>query len=79
VTSQGVSSAPMGERRQRPVSDEVETDNAVSGARTRRRCSETPLHEASNEAGRWAGLLTCLAGGSARENLVRLSLVDFFP
>jgi hypothetical protein len=41
------------------------------------RCSETPLCEASDEAGRWTGLLTCLAGGPARRNLVRLSLVDF--
>jgi hypothetical protein len=47
-----VSSAPMGERRQRPVSGEVETDNAVSRAQTRRRCSETPLREASDEAER---------------------------
>jgi hypothetical protein len=43
------------------------------------RCSETPLCEASDEAGRWAGLLTYLAGGPVRENLARLSLVDFFP
>jgi hypothetical protein len=47
--------------------------------RANRRCSETPLCETSDEAGRWAGLLTCLAGGPARENLVRLSLVGFFP
>jgi hypothetical protein len=26
--------------------------------RANRRCSETPLREASDEAGRWAGLLT---------------------
>jgi hypothetical protein len=45
--------------------------------RANRRCSETPLSEASNEAGRWAGLLICLAGGLAGENLVRLSFVDF--
>jgi hypothetical protein len=47
--------------------------------RTNRRCFETPLCVASDEAGRWAGLLTCLDGGPARENLARLSLVDFFP
>jgi hypothetical protein len=74
----------MGERRQRPVSGEAETDNAVSGARTRRRCCRgsacvrDPRAKASDEAGRWAGLLTCLAGGPSRENLTRLSLVDFF-
>jgi hypothetical protein len=32
------------------------------------RCSETPLCEASDEAERWTGLLTCLARGLAREN-----------
>jgi hypothetical protein len=45
VTSQGVSSAPMGERHQRPVSGEVEMDDAIFGARMRRRCrhmSKTP-------------------------------------
>jgi hypothetical protein len=31
--------------------------------RASRRSSETPLCEASDEAGRWAGLLTCLARG----------------
>jgi hypothetical protein len=35
------------------------------------RCFETPLRGASGEAGRWAGLLTRLAGGLARENLAR--------
>jgi hypothetical protein len=47
--------------------------------RASRRCSETPLSEALDEAGRWAGLLTCLAGGPARESLARLSFVDFSP
>jgi hypothetical protein len=99
VTSQGVSSVPMGERHQRSVSGEAETNNADSGARARRwchrglacvrdlglrprvnrRCSETPLNEASDEAGRWAGLLTCLAGGPARESLARLPFVDLSP
>jgi hypothetical protein len=85
--------------RQRPVSGEAEKVNAISGARTRRRCrrgsacvrdpraealgeSEVfrdPLSEASDEAGRWAGLLICLAGGLARENVACLSSVDFFP
>jgi hypothetical protein len=53
----------------------------TSGLRPRanRRCSETPLSEASDEAGRWVGLLTCLAGGPARESLTRLSFVDFSP
>jgi hypothetical protein len=46
-------------------------------SRASRRCSETPLYEASDKAGRWAGLLTCLAGGPARENLSCLSLVNF--
>jgi hypothetical protein len=46
--------------------------------RVNRRCSETPLSEALDEAGRWTGLLTCLAGGPAREIIVRLSFVDFF-
>jgi hypothetical protein len=46
----------MGERRQRPVSDEAETDNAVSGAWTRRRCCRglarvrDPRAEASDES-----------------------------
>jgi hypothetical protein len=81
VMSQGVSSAPMGKRRQRPVSGEVETNNAVSGARMRWRCCRelayvrdpsaealgksevfrNPMREASDEAGRWAGMLTRLA------------------
>jgi hypothetical protein len=37
--------------------------------RVSRRCFETPLYEASDEAGRWAGMLTRLAGGPTRENL----------
>jgi hypothetical protein len=45
--------------------------------RVNRRCSKTRLCEASDEAGRWTGLVTCFAGGPARGNLVRLSLVDF--
>jgi hypothetical protein len=45
--------------------------------RANQRCSETPLSEASDEAERWAGLLICLIGGPTRENLVRLSFVDF--
>jgi hypothetical protein len=36
--------------------------------RANQRCSETPLCEASDEAGRWADLLTYLAGGPTREN-----------
>jgi hypothetical protein len=46
----------MGERRQRPVSGEAETDNAISGARTRRRCCcgsacvRDPRAEASDES-----------------------------
>jgi hypothetical protein len=47
--------------------------------RANRRCSETPLSEASNEVGRWAGWLICLAGGPARESLARLSFIDLFP
>jgi hypothetical protein len=47
--------------------------------RVNQRCSETLLSEASDEAGRWAGLLICLAGGPTRENLARLSFVDFSP
>jgi hypothetical protein len=39
--------------------------------RASRRCFETPLCEASDEAERWAGMLTRLAGGPARENLAR--------
>jgi hypothetical protein len=45
----------MGERRQRPVLGEVETNDAVSGARTRRRCRRRSAYvrdsraEASNE------------------------------
>jgi hypothetical protein len=40
--------------------------------------SETPMSEASDEAGRWADLLICLAGGPARENLA-VSLLLIFP
>jgi hypothetical protein len=48
--------------------------------RANRRCSETPLREASDEAGIEAGLLTRLAGGPAREDLAHgSSSVDFFP
>jgi hypothetical protein len=35
---------------------------------TNQMCSETLLCEASDDAGRCAGLLTCLAEGPAREN-----------
>jgi hypothetical protein len=48
-------------------------------ARANQRCFETPLSEASDEAGRWTGLLTCLAGGPARESLARLPFVDLSP
>jgi hypothetical protein len=46
----------------RPVSETL-------GLRSRmnRRCSKTPC-EASDEAGRWAGLFTCLAGGPTKED-----------
>jgi hypothetical protein len=44
-----------------------------------RRCSETPLSDASDETGRWTGLLTSLARGRAMESLVHLSFVDFIP
>jgi hypothetical protein len=47
--------------------------------RANRRCSETPLSEASDEVGRCVGLLTCLAGGPTRESLARLSSVDLSP
>jgi hypothetical protein len=47
--------------------------------RANRRCSETPLSEASDEVGRWAGWLICLAGGPARKSLACLSFVDCFP
>jgi hypothetical protein len=56
LSSQGVSSAPMGERCQSLVSGEAETDNAISGARTRQRCChelahvEDPRAEASGES-----------------------------
>jgi hypothetical protein len=40
------------------------------------RCFETPLSEALDKVGRWASLLTCLAGGPTRESLARLSFVD---
>jgi hypothetical protein len=33
-----------------------------------------PLHEASDEVERWAGMLTWLAGGPARGELARMSL-----
>jgi hypothetical protein len=44
-----------------------------------RRCSETPLSEASDEVGISAGLLMRLAGGPARGSLARFSFVDLFP
>jgi hypothetical protein len=47
--------------------------------RANRRCSETPLSEASDEVGIWAGLLTRLAGGLARGSLACFSFVDRFP
>jgi hypothetical protein len=47
--------------------------------RANRRCSETPMSEASDEVGRWAGSLIRLAGGPARGSLARLSFVDLFP
>jgi hypothetical protein len=48
----------------------------TSGQRPRvnRRCFETPLSEASNEVGRWAGSLTRPGGV-----LARLSFVNLFP
>jgi hypothetical protein len=57
----------------RPVS---ETQGETSGESEAFR---DPLSETSDEAGRCADLPTCLAGGPARENVARLSLVDFFP
>jgi hypothetical protein len=45
----------------RPVSETLERR-----PRAIQRYSETPLSEASDEVGIWAGLLTCLAGGPAR-------------
>jgi hypothetical protein len=36
--------------------------------------SEIPLSEASDETGSWAGMLTWLAGGLARESLACRSL-----
>jgi hypothetical protein len=59
----------------RPVSE-------TSGLRpwANQRCSETPLSEASDEAGIWVGLLARLAGGPARGDLAHVSsFVDFFP
>jgi hypothetical protein len=47
--------------------------------RANRRCSDTPLSEASDEVGRWVDSLTCLVGGPARESLARLSFVDLSP
>jgi hypothetical protein len=48
--------------------------------RASRRCSETPLCEASDEVEIRAGLLTRLAGGPTRGDLARKSsFVDFFP
>jgi hypothetical protein len=46
--------------------------------RANQRCSETPLREASNEAGMLAGLPTQLAGGPARRDLTHgSSSIDF--
>jgi hypothetical protein len=48
--------------------------------RVNRRCPETLLWEASDEAGAQADLLSRLAGGPARGDLARgSSSVDFFP
>jgi hypothetical protein len=47
----------------RPVSETLGLRPQVN-----RRCFEAPLCEALGEAGRWAGLLTRLAGGPRREN-----------
>jgi hypothetical protein len=55
-----------------PVSETLELR-----PRANQKCSETPLSEASDKAGRRAGLLICLAGGPTRENLARLSFPDF--
>jgi hypothetical protein len=49
-----------------PVSETPEQRPQAS-----RKRSETPLCGASVEAGRWASLLTRLAGGPARKNLTR--------
>jgi hypothetical protein len=44
------------------------------------RCFETPLREAFDEAGIWAGLLTRLVGDPARGYLAHRSFfVNFFP
>jgi hypothetical protein len=54
----------------------------TSGLRPRanRRCSETPLWEASDEAGIRADQLSRLAGDLARGDLAHeSSCVDFFP
>jgi hypothetical protein len=58
----------------RPVSE-------TQGRRPRvnQRYSKTPLSEASDEVGRWAGSLTRLVGGTARGSLACLSFVDLFP
>jgi hypothetical protein len=48
--------------------------------RTNRRCFETPLREASDEAETRADLLSRLAGGLARGDLAHESSSDdFFP
>jgi hypothetical protein len=46
--------------------------------RVNQRCSMTPLSEATDEVGRWAGSLTRLAGGPTRGSLAHLSFVDLF-
>jgi hypothetical protein len=50
-------------------------DNGVVG----RLASETPLSEASDGAGGWAGLFTCLAGGPTKEDLACFPFVDCSP
>jgi hypothetical protein len=48
--------------------------------RVNRKCSETPLSEASDEARIWVGLFTRLAGGPVKGDLAHgPSFVDFFP
>jgi hypothetical protein len=38
-----------------------------------------PLSEASDGAGKWAGLFTCLVGGPTWEDLACIPFVDYFP
>jgi hypothetical protein len=58
----------------RPVSETSERRPQVN-----MRCSKTPLSEASDEVGIWAGLLTRLAGGPSRRSLAPFSIADLFP